>query len=461
MEARSWSRRKFLRAGALAMGGLLGGSAVAACTGATQAPAQATQAPAGATAPAAAATEQVTIEFWWGWTPDMIVNTLNAVADAFMEANPDIKVTTAQHEWGEKLLTAYAAGAPPDVHEHWLPMQFAARDLLLPVDDLVASSATVSIEMMPEVAWTMAAWQGARYAVPALAFFAELALIVNPAVYEKVGLASPDDIPTTWDEVFEQAKEYTGFDAVGNLDIAWIEPAKNLRHWPAMYGIEDYDEQNRRWLFDDPGWEEVVANIARFYTEFGPEKFDAFHEAYPGWIAVPGSAFASDRLAMVISGYWVPGELDANAPGKPFDYTWAPTGGAATGKKVTHWGAHSMMMPKSGRHINESWRLIEHYLSLESAQTILEGCGWVGPQRDFWEIMDASIFRGLDFFVDHIAKEADLEYVNSPSPAIAFAMNGFQEQVVDPVIYGEKTVKQALADFQQAVTEEEERFLQE
>jgi hypothetical protein len=75
--------------------------------------------------------------------------------------------------------------------------------------------------------------------------------------------------------------------------------------------------------------------------------------------------------------------------------------------------------------------------------------------------MDASIFRGLDFFVDHIAKEADLEYVNSPSPAIAFAMNGFQEQVVDPVIYGEKTVKQALADFQQAVTEEEERFLQE
>ena len=216
---------------------------------------------------------------------------------------------------------------------------------------------------------------------------------MNPAVYEKVGLASLTTSPRPGMRL-RAGQGYTGFDAVGNLDIAWIEPAKNLRHWPAMYGIEDYDEQNRRWLFDDPGWEEVVANIARFYTEFGPEKFDAFHEAYPGWIAVPGSAFASDRLAMVISGYWVPGELDANAPGKPFDYTWAPTGGAATGKKVTHWGAHSMMMPKSGRHINESWRLIEHYLSLESAQTILEGCGWVGP-RDFgrsWTLASSEVW---------------------------------------------------------------------
>jgi len=453
------SRRQFLKMGVLLTGGILGAPGLAACAPTPAVPA-ATEVPAEeATEVPPPAAEEVTIEFWWGWTPDMLVSTLNAVANAFMDKYPTIKVQTAQHEWGEKLLTAYAAGTPPDVHEHWLPMQFAARDLLLPVDELVASSDAISVDMMPEVAWTVGTWEGVPYAVPALAFFAELALCVNPAVFEKVGLKSPEDIPSTWDEVFEQAKQYTGFDDAGNLDIVWVEPGKGLRHWPAMFGIEDYDEANRRWLFDDPGWEEVVSSIARFYTEFGPEKFDAFHEAYPGWIAVPGSAFASDRLAMVTSGYWIPGELDKNAPGKEFHYTWAPTGGAAEGKKVTHWGAHSMMIPKKGKHPKEAWMLIEHYLSIESAQTIFEGCGWIGPQRTFWDVMDVDRFRGLDFFVNHAAKEAEIEMVNSPSPAIAFAMSGFADRVVDPVIYGDKTVQQALADFQKDVTQEEEKFL--
>jgi multiple sugar transport system substrate-binding protein len=457
MRSNKWSRRAILKSGILTVGISIA-SGMSGCAPTPAAAPAATVLPSEQPAATPAGGEQITMEFWWGWTPDMIVSTLNKVVDAFMQEHPQIVVKTAQHEWGEKLLTAYAAGTPPDVHEHWLPMQFAARGLLLSVDDFIAKSTAVTYDMMPEVAWTVGRWQGVNYVVPALAFFAELALCVNPAVFAKVGLKSPDDVPSTWDDLFEQAKKYTTFDDAGNLEIVWIEPPKNLRHWPAMYGIEDYDEANRRWRFDDPGWEEVVNNIARFYTEFGPEKFDAFHEAYPGWIAVPGSAFASDRLAMVTSGYWIPGELDKNAPGKEFHYTWAPTGGAAKGKKVTHWGAHSMMIPKQGKHPNEAWMLIEHCLTVESAQTIFEGCGWIGPQKSFWDVMDVNRYRGLDFFVNHAAREAEIAMVNSPSPAIAFAMDGFATQVVDPVIYGDKTVQQALADFQKAVTEEEERF---
>ena len=409
--------------------------------------------------PAAAAQEKVTIEFWYGWTPDMIVSTLDGIAAKFTESNPTIEVVTAQHEWGEKLLTAYAAGTPPDVHEHWLPMQFAARDLLLPVDDLVNSSKVVSVDLMPEVAWGVAAWKGEHYSVPSLAFFAETALVANPVLYEKVGLKSPDDLPKTWDDAYAQAEKYTVFDGAGNLETVWVTPDKSLRYNKCQFGVNDYDAENRRWLLDDPAWEEVVESTARFYTLAGPDKIDAFGKTFPGWIAVPGSAFAADHLALVTSGYWIPGELDKNAPGKKFDYTWVPTGGAAKGKKVTHWGAHSLMIPKKGKHPQEAWLLVEHYDTVDSAQAIFEGCGWIGPEKTFWDVMDVDRYQGLDFFVNHAAVEAEIQTVNSPSPAIAFAMDGFTQQVVDPVIYGEKTAKEALADFQIAVQEAEDKFV--
>lgn len=442
------TRRHFLRLSTIGAAGAM----LAACVPAAPAPA----APAAEGAPAAA--EKVAIEFWWGWTPDLIVKAIQSSLDEFMKNNPTIEVKTAQHEWGEKLLTAYAAGTPPDIHEHWLPMQFAARDLLQPLDDRINASTVITKDLFPDVFWTVGTWNGVRYIVPSLAFFAETALISNPVVFEKAGLKVPDDIPSDWDVLFEQAKKHTKFDDAGNIDTVWMVPDKGLRFWPAMYGIEDYDEQEHKWRFDDPAWEEVVLNIARFYTEFGPEKIDAFFQAYPGWIAVPGSAFASDRQAMVISGYWIPGELDKNAPGKEFIYTWAPSGGAAKGKKVTHWGAHSVMIPKASKHPDQSWLLVEHFAGVKSAELIFENLGWIAPQKTFWDVMNVSRYRGLDFFVNHLAREAEINTVNSPSPAIAFAMSGFATDVVDAVIFGNKDVKTALADFQKAVTEEEAKF---
>ncbi|NLF03221.1 MAG: extracellular solute-binding protein [Anaerolineales bacterium] len=459
MERTTLSRRAFLTLAGAAGGSALLAACQAGTTAPTQAPAEATEAPPEATeAPPAA--EAVTIEWWWGWTPDMLVNTLNAVADKFTEHNPEIEVTTAQHEWGEKLLTAYAAGTPPDIHEHWLPMQFAARDLLQPLDDRIATSSVISIDLMPEVSWTAGTWEGKRYIVPCLAYFAELALVVNPAVFQNAGLTTPDDVPTTYDGIFDQSVKYNEFDDAGNLNVVWMEPDKSLRYMPPSYGLTPYNADEHKWTLTGDDWEAAVMSVARFYTEFGPEKLDAFHEAYPGWIAVPGSAFASDRLAMVTSGYWIPGELQTNAPDKEFVYTYPPTGGAATGKKVTHWGAHSVMIPQLSKHPDQAWKLTEYLCTNEAAEMILEGCGWIGPMKTFWDVMDVNTFLGLDFFVNDLAKNVEVATANPPSPAIAFAFNSFSTDVTDAVIYGDKDAATALADFEAAVNEEEQRLLE-
>jgi ABC-type glycerol-3-phosphate transport system substrate-binding protein len=460
MRATNLKRREFLRLSAFAVGATALAGCAVPTTETTEGPGTEVEGPEPEEIGEPAPEEAVELTWWYGWTPDLIVNTLDGVAEAFAEAEPSVSaVNTSQHEWGEALLTAYAAGTAPDIHEHWLPMQFAPRDMLLALDDLVDGSEALDWDSFPEVSWGVGRWDGKHYVVPSLAFFAECALVTNPRTFENAGLTVPDDVPSTWDEMFTLAQEYTTFDDAGNIEVLWISPSRSLRHWPAMYGIEDYDEEENRWLFDQPGWEEVVENIARFYTEFGPEKIDGFYEAYPGWIAVPGSAFASDVLAMVISGYWIPGELAKNAPDKDFYYTWPPTGGAATGKKVTHWGAHSVMIPAQSEHPRQAWMFAEYLSTTEASEMILSGCGWISPLKAFWDVMDVGMYAGLDFFVNELARDAEIEMVNSPSPAIAYAMNSFQEQVVDPVIYGDKDVQTALADFQEAVTEEEERIL--
>src|SRR5262249_53884326 len=83
----------------------------------TPAPAAPTQAQAtsAAAAPAAPKQGETTIDFWWGWTPDIHVNALNAASRRFEEKNAGIKVRTGQHNWGDKLFTALAGGNPPDM----------------------------------------------------------------------------------------------------------------------------------------------------------------------------------------------------------------------------------------------------------------------------------------------------------------------------------------------------------
>jgi multiple sugar transport system substrate-binding protein len=455
------SRREFVWLAGAAGGSVLLGACQAAPTAApTEAPAEPAEEAEEPVEPTPVpAAEAVTIEWWYGWTPDLIVDTLDGVADRFTEHNADIEVTTAQHEWGEKLLTAYAAGTPPDIHEHWLPMQFAARDLLQPLEERIEASTVVTWDLMPEVSWTGGTWGGHVYILPCLAYFAELALVANPLVFENAGLDVPGDIPRTYDEVFAQAQQHTEFDDAGNLNVVWMEPDKGLRFMPTSYGLTPYNADEHKWTLTGEGWEEAVMSAARFYTEFGPEKLDAFHEAYPGWIAVPGSAFASDRLALVTSGYWIPGELQKNAPDKEFIYTWPPTGGAAAGKKVTHWGAHSVMIPQLSKSPEQAWVFAEYLATVEPATMIFEGCGWIAPMSTFWDVMDVGLYRGLDFFVNELARDAETSTANPPSPAIGFAFGSFSTDVTDAVIYGNKDVATALADFQAAVDEEEERLL--
>ncbi len=93
---------------------------------------------------AAASGEKVTLQLWHHWSTSRHP-LLQAAVQAFMEENPDIEVVeTLQPQDGivEKLLTAIAGGAAPDVamlHRRNL-LAFAAEGALVPLDSYITEA---------------------------------------------------------------------------------------------------------------------------------------------------------------------------------------------------------------------------------------------------------------------------------------------------------------------------------
>ena len=123
----------------------------------------------------------------------------------------------------EKILTSIAAGTPPDGASNTQYLDFMARDVLIPLDDWIASSEIVKKEDYLEGSWLDGQYQGVMYGVPANEGFLRYALNYNAQMVEEAGL-DPDNPPVTWDDLFEWHEAITEFDDAGNLQQIGLDP---------------------------------------------------------------------------------------------------------------------------------------------------------------------------------------------------------------------------------------------
>ena len=195
------SRRRFLQWSAVG----IGGAAIAACA----APAAPAAAPAEAEMPAE---ETITISWWhqWGGTTGMAA--MEGVAAAFNEEDRNVKVERLHvTEMNDKLLAAIAGGTPPDVGV--CCVQYAelfSRGAVMPIDDRIDNSDVVGRDdFVPGLLESMQ-WQGATYGVPGFEAGPRYGLMYNKAIIDEAGL-DPENLPHTWDEMFEWHVELTKF----------------------------------------------------------------------------------------------------------------------------------------------------------------------------------------------------------------------------------------------------------
>jgi multiple sugar transport system substrate-binding protein len=409
--------------------------------------------------------ETVDIDFWWGWTPEIHVNALNAACRRFEELNPEIKVNTAQHEWGPKLFTALAAGTPPDLFQWGNAVEMAAREAVIPLDDRVDASEALSWDSFYDVSWDLSKWEGKLYGVPGLEQFAVIGQIASVELWDQAGLDVPGDLPETFSEAMQQVEAYTQRDEAGNITVLWGEVSReNWYWWEVVLGVHAYDKETGTYDFTDPLWVEAIKWTGDLYQMLGPEKLEGFREAYPGWKAATGNAFASGTQAWETrSGYWEPGELAKTAPDKEFYWHWNPMWDHRKGIKTQEIGGHALCIPKDGQHPDEAWKLTEFLVSLEALKIIFEGCGFLTATKEFVDdpgkVVDFYKYPGLRFFVDSV-RDADELWAEPRGPVDGFVFDKFYEYG-NAVIYGDMTPEEAMVEIQTLVGEEVARVKRE
>ena len=269
---------------------------------------------------------------------------LTTLADAFMKANPGVKVSVTPVDWGQavaKLTTAIAGNTTPDVSQMGTDMmgQFGATGAFDPVPADIDPSAFF------QSAWNTNQVGGAASGVP---WYVETRLLYyRTDIATKAGITSP---PATWDDLMAMAKAMK---------------EKGGAKWGISLGTKNWQEyfpflwQNGGDVVDASGNPALNSPQAVEALTF----YDSFFKAGLTPKSVPEGfditpAFVKGDNPMFFSGPWHLGLIDT-AGGAAFKGKWAI---APMPKKVTatsFLGGSNMVVYKNSKNKDAAWAFVK------------------------------------------------------------------------------------------------------
>ena len=137
------------------------------------------------------------------WSNELRTKNTTAAIDAYMKANPDVKIAQEPGEFGsywDKLATQTAGGQSPDVIQMDMNYigEYGNRQALLDLSKVDTSKFTEGTVDSGRINDQLV---GINAGVNSVLFFA------NPAIFEKAKMDVPDDMTWTWDQQIEIAAE--------------------------------------------------------------------------------------------------------------------------------------------------------------------------------------------------------------------------------------------------------------
>ncbi len=214
---------------------------------------------------------------------------------AFNTEYPDVDVTVEVLPWAqrnEKLTTALAAGAGPDVgylNDDFIP-QHGGDGNLLPLDDLLGDDAAD----FTETAITSMSIDGTLYAVPILASAGTM--LYNRKLFEEVGV---DAYPTTWDEILELGPVFKDAGYFVTAYDGSLEQTLNGTYFPLLWqaGGEVLNDDLTAAAFNDEAGLEALNFIKTLYDNEFVSRDEAVTASAPG-----GGAVLEGTVGVVLQG---------------------------------------------------------------------------------------------------------------------------------------------------------------
>jgi multiple sugar transport system substrate-binding protein len=323
------------------------------------------------------AAAETVLKFWAMGREGEVVT---ALLPEFERANPGIRVKVQQLPWTaahEKLLTAFAGDATPDVCQlgnTWIP-ELNALNALEPLDAYVSTSAIVRADDYFAGIWDTNRIDDALYGVP---WYVDTRLLFyRRDRLARAGFSAPPVSWAQWKRALAALAEEGGRDRYAMLlPLNEVEPLLAL----ALQQDDPLLRDGGRWgNFTSAGFRRALG----FYLEM-------FRRGWAPMLATAAVAnvwteFGRGRFAFYISGPWNIGELERRLPRDQQD-TWmtAPLPGP-DGPGASIAGGSSLVVFRASRHKAAAWRLVE-FLSQPAVQRRFHGLtGDLPPRRTTWD----------------------------------------------------------------------------
>lgn len=242
------------------------------------------------------------------WATDLELSTEQRIADRWAERQPGIRVIVEAitSNYGEKLATSIASGAPPDVFLLDSPdiPAFVDRGLALDLAPYLARVGYDASDVFPEV---LRVFQRGPQLFAFPKGFSPFVVYYNRKLFRALGVPEPPDTGWTWDGFLAAARGLTrDLDGDGRTDVYGLNFPRQLYEWvPFVWSaggdILDPGGTRTSGYLDGPATVATFAFLTSLVTEH--------HVAPPlqylrGGDPMRVARFYLGRQGMLVSAHW-------------------------------------------------------------------------------------------------------------------------------------------------------------
>ncbi|MEG0443275.1 MAG: sugar ABC transporter substrate-binding protein [Carnobacterium sp.] len=358
---------------------------------------------------------------------------MKAIATAFEEENPGIKVKVEVTPWEQywtKMEAAASGKSLPDVfwmHSNEIS-KYADNDILMDLTDTVDNSGLLEMDAFPEELVELYQSDDRYYGIPK--DVDTIGLWYNKTMFDDAGIAYPDET-WDWDKLLETAEALTDKEA----GVYGFAAPLNRQE-----GYHNFIYQNDGYVLSDDkttsGFEsDKTVEAVQWYVDLSLK-----HHVSPTQKKFSENSslsyFQSGRVAMAYFGTWMTAELANNEyTAEHADVTVLPKGE----KQATIFNGLANSVSGTTKHPEEAKKFVE-FLGSKEAQEIQAENGSALPAYT-----DAA-----DKFVEHFNQFNMQAYVDMLDYAVikpyskeTVRWENEENQAIMPVFNGEQTVKEA------------------
>jgi len=407
--------------------------------------------------------EGTLIRFWAGWGNSGFVDGVNMIVESEQGQHAlgsnTFELTAAVP--GEKILAAIASGDPPEAGENINYLDYMARGACEPIEALVATSEAYKDDRFFPGIMDSCRYQGHTYGVPNIEGFLRFGLDYNSKLVEEAGL-DPDSPPVTWAECYQWHQKLTKFDDAGNLLQIGLNPYDAMGEgvwfdgWmvPESWGFKWFDPDSGEFNVDNEAMVESFATFKEFVDLVGVDNLAGMYsvEGHGTW----GGAYNAEVQAMIIEGYWHPGETMSEAP-EVAQYnraTWLPVPESRRGVKTQGETSHMTLFFAGAKNTEGMFRISELFVSQMGMDAFFNNVGWLPAVKSYIASLDGSKYPGLQFYLDCVDEVT--EWWGTPFCPIVDFVDSEYASMYDRVDRGEVTPEEAAAELQKRYTDEYE-----